>query len=122
MNRKDEIAKRIKALRMSHGISQAELARLINCGQSTIAMYETGKRTPDFDTIDYLADIFNVAPYDIIYSEAEIKTIIENAESSTLSIDETQLIKAYRAATESAKEIAFETLKNHPAQKKANRA
>jgi len=122
MNRKDEIAKRIKALRMSRGISQAELARLINCAQSTIAMYETGKRAPDFDTIDYLADVFNVSAYDILFSEAEIKTLLENTNTSTLSIEETQLITAYRAATESAKEIAFETLKNHPAHKKANRA
>lgn len=114
MNRRYEIANRIKTMRISHGLSQTELARLMQCGQSTIAMYETGKRSPDFETIDSFADVFNVAPHDILYSEAEIQSMINSAKENSLTKDETRLIKAYRAATAPAKEIALETLENHP--------
>lgn len=76
MDRKKEIGQRIRAMRMSRGMSQFDLAEALHCGQSTIAMYETGKRTPDMDTVDYLADIFNVPPYAILYSESEIEDML----------------------------------------------
>lgn len=72
MDRKKQIGERIKTMRMSRNMSQLDLANALHCGQSTIAMYETGKRMPDMDTIDYLADIFNVVPYSILYGEDEI--------------------------------------------------
>lgn len=78
MDRRKSIGTRIKAMRLSRGMSQNDLADALHCGQSTVAMYETGKRMPDIDTVDMLADIFNVPPYAITYSESEIAEMIGN--------------------------------------------
>jgi transcriptional regulator with XRE-family HTH domain len=42
-------------------LSQAELARLLDMGQSTIAMYEKNKRSPDHQSLIRLADFFGVS-------------------------------------------------------------
>ncbi|MGB9662182.1 MAG: helix-turn-helix domain-containing protein [Moorellaceae bacterium] len=52
---------RLAALRREKGLSQAELARMLNMGQSTIAMYEKNKRRPDPETLERLADFFQVS-------------------------------------------------------------
>lgn len=72
MNKREEVGERIKAMRMSRGMSQIDLAAALHCGQSTIAMYETGKRMPDMETIDYMADVFNVPKWAILYNEDEV--------------------------------------------------
>ncbi|HBV87061.1 MAG TPA: transcriptional regulator [Desulfosporosinus sp.] len=51
----------LKALRSNKALSQRELAKMLNVSPSTIAMYETGQRTPDTDTIKMFADFFNVS-------------------------------------------------------------
>lgn len=55
------LGERLAALRREKELSQAELAKLLNMGQSTIAMYERNKRTPDPATLKRLADFFNVS-------------------------------------------------------------
>ncbi|HAG07908.1 MAG: Helix-turn-helix domain protein [Clostridia bacterium 62_21] len=57
----ETLGERLAALRREKGISQAELARLLNLGQSTIAMYERDRRTPDPLTLRRLADFFGVS-------------------------------------------------------------
>ena len=76
MDRKKAVGERIKTMRLSRGMSQLDLALALHCGQSTIAMYEAGKRMPDMDTIDYLADVFNVPPYAILYDEDEMADML----------------------------------------------
>ena len=49
-----------KKLRLSHGYTQAELADALRISRSTIGMYETGAREPDFETLEIIADFFNV--------------------------------------------------------------
>ena len=55
------LGQRLASLRKTKGISQSELAQLLNLGQSTIAMYETDKRQPDVATICSIANIFHVS-------------------------------------------------------------
>ena len=50
----------IKSLRIERGITQEQLAALLKVSRSTIGMYETGSREPDFETLEAIADIFNV--------------------------------------------------------------
>lgn len=49
-----------KKLRLSHGYTQAELADALGISRSRIGMYETGAREPDFETLEIIADFFNV--------------------------------------------------------------
>lgn len=50
----------IKRLRIERGITQEQLASMLKISRSTIGMYETGSREPDFETCEAIADIFNV--------------------------------------------------------------
>lgn len=51
---------RIKYLRKLDNITQQQLADAIGVAKSTISMYENGQREPDFETLEALADYFNV--------------------------------------------------------------
>lgn len=57
---KKELGKTIRMLRKSRKMTQLELANLLNQSPSSITMYETGRRTPEFETLEAIADIFNV--------------------------------------------------------------
>ena len=50
----------LKNLRTSRGITQGELATMLDVSRSTVGMYETCGREPDFETMEAIADIFNV--------------------------------------------------------------
>ena len=51
---------RLKLLRKFAKISQLELAKELNVAQSTVGMWETGKREPDFETLCKIAIYFDV--------------------------------------------------------------
>jgi len=55
----------IRTMRMSRGLSQAQLADLAGLSRSAIGNYENGAREPDLDTIEALADAFNVSIADL---------------------------------------------------------
>lgn len=49
-----------KTLRIERGYTQEQLAKTLNISRSRIGMYETGAREPDFETLEMIADFFNV--------------------------------------------------------------
>lgn len=49
-----------RQLRLSSNLTQNEMAEKIGISRSTIGMYETGAREPDFETLEKIADYFNV--------------------------------------------------------------
>lgn len=56
-----EFAFRLKQLRDEKDISQAALAKSIDIGASTIAMWETGERYPTAQYLDKVANFFDVS-------------------------------------------------------------
>lgn len=50
----------LKSLRTAKGLTQDELSKQLNISRSTIGMYENGAREPDFETLELIADYFNV--------------------------------------------------------------
>lgn len=53
-------AERLKTIRKQKGYTQVSLAEKLEVSKGTIAMWETGKRTPDFETLINLSDLFDV--------------------------------------------------------------
>lgn len=51
---------RLKELRTSKKLSQQNLANYISVSKSSINMYERGEREPSLETLEELADFFNV--------------------------------------------------------------
>lgn len=55
----ETIGKRIAELRKRAGEKQEELAQILGCNRGSLANYETGKRTPDIETIIKIAKHYN---------------------------------------------------------------
>lgn len=72
----------LKQLRNEKDLSQAELAKFLHLARSTIAQYETGDRTPDYDTLQRIADYFHVST-DYLLGRTKSR--------SALYLDETEL-------------------------------
>ena len=50
----------LKMLRNEKNMSQQELADALGISKSSINMYERGERQPNFETLEAIADYFNV--------------------------------------------------------------
>lgn len=57
----DAINDRIFTLRTQAGISQQRLADDLNLSRRAISLWETGRRTPDIQSVLLLADYFQVS-------------------------------------------------------------
>lgn len=62
----------LKNLRTRWGISQADLARLLGVGRSTIASYENGTRKPDHETLLQIAACFQVSTDFLLGNESNL--------------------------------------------------
>ncbi|MFU2419070.1 helix-turn-helix domain-containing protein [Peptacetobacter sp. AB800] len=67
----------LKQLRTEQNLNQTELADKIGISRSSIAMYETNQRTPDYETINALSDFFNVSS-DYLLGRTSIRNFEEN--------------------------------------------
>lgn len=63
----------LKNLRNEKGFTQDELAQKLSLAKSTISLYESGKREPDYKTIKAIAKFFNVTT-DYLLGASEEKT------------------------------------------------
>ena len=63
-------------MRKSRNMTQEDLARAIDQSASSITMYETGRREPDLETLEAMADVFNVTLGSIISGEPLIESPI----------------------------------------------
>ena len=54
------LGQKLKELRLSHGLTQTELAQKLNITQGAVGMYERGERNPDIQMLEKICDFFNV--------------------------------------------------------------
>ncbi|EUJ24720.1 transcriptional regulator [Listeria grandensis FSL F6-0971] len=52
---------RMKQLRKESGLTQSELGKKINVSKAAVSGYETGIRNPDLETLQRIANTFNVS-------------------------------------------------------------
>lgn len=66
-----KFAERLRTLRTSKGLSQAEFAKQIKISKSSVNMYERGEREPGLETLERIADYFNV-DLDYLLGKSEV--------------------------------------------------
>lgn len=66
------LAHRLAALRRKKGLSQTQLAQILNISPSTEGMYEQGRRIPNLETLILMAQFFNVS-LDYLITGAEFQ-------------------------------------------------
>ncbi len=77
-----------KQLRIASGLTQVEFAKKIGISRSTIGMYETGAREPDFETLEKIADFFNV-DIDYLLGRTDKTTVLPESTGRYYINDET---------------------------------
>ncbi|WP_192944560.1 helix-turn-helix domain-containing protein [Ligilactobacillus agilis] len=101
---------RIKELRKEKGLRQSELATTLHVSQQAVGSWETGRTVPGADTLNVLADYFNVTT-DYLLGRPEKKDddtksndiddldkMIDNARSfggKQMTENDREIIKAY---------------------------
>ena len=89
----------LKMLRKRDGLTQEELAAKLGKAKSTISMYENGNREPDYETLEELADLFNV----------DINTLIDSKTSTNLNEELQEYLEELKNRSEMR--MLFKTLK-----------
>lgn len=92
----------LQELRTEHEMTQDDLARLIGVQKSTVSHYETGSRYPKRDTLQVIADLFNVS--------TDFLTGRSTRTELAVSDEERLLIEAYRHADPGIKEAVRRVL------------
>lgn len=83
-------AERLKLLRKEAGLTQVQLAEKMGVSKGTVAMWEIGKREPNFETLDTLSNIFD-RRIDYILGRSD------DASSVQLSEDEIEQLGIWQA-------------------------
>ena len=103
----------LKNLRKERGLTQEALAKALSIGDfkispSAVGMWEQGRREPDFETLDLIADFFNV-DIDFLLGKTDKTTYIPNPnkrkdESYAKNETEKKLLVLCRKATDVSEE------------------
>lgn len=54
------LGQKLKGLRLSRGLTQKQMAEILNTASSTIGMYERNERTPSINVLDKYTELFNI--------------------------------------------------------------
>jgi len=79
------LGEKLKELRAKHGLTQATFAEIFNISSGTIAMWETGKRTPDIEMIKKIAEYFEVS-VDYLVDHKNTDTVNELSKDNHIRI------------------------------------
>ncbi|MFD2334734.1 helix-turn-helix domain-containing protein [Cohnella sp. GCM10020058] len=79
---------RLALLRKKRNLTQADLAKRLDLSQSTLAMWENGRRSPDMATVTKIAAFFNVSlNYLLGFTEDPISDGLVTTEDPSLDED-----------------------------------
>lgn len=90
------LAERIKQLRAEAKMTQEDLARELRVSKGAVGNWETGIRRPDPETLDEIADLFNVN-MDYLLGRTDKRP--------EFSLEEQWIMKCYRNADTNTREI-----------------
>lgn len=91
--------KRIKELRLSQGMTQKQLADILNVSQTAVALWENDARAVSWDMIDKIADVLCTSPNYLLFGENESLPLfnIGRGENTERTIElKTKLLERYK--------------------------
>lgn len=91
----------IKMLREEKGLSQRELAKMLDVSRGCVSQWETGISKPRMGKVEMLAGVFGVPVSVVVSDEASEKTSMEE-----------ELLYAFRCLDEKSMEIALAVVKS----------
>ena len=97
--------KNLAVLRKKKGLTQMQLAKLIGVSTSTVAMWETGQRKPDYHTIVRLREFFAVGFEQLLGVERP-----QAAPAETVSVPVLGYVRAGRPNTAQQNIIGYELI------------
>lgn len=91
-----KLSNNIKNLRILRGLSQKQLADMIDRSPNTISNWEKGSVTPDADVLESLCEIFKVNPNQLFGWETcqELEDFLHEKEGILLEMNTLQLQRA----------------------------
>lgn len=96
--------KKLKELRIEHGLTQEEFGKKIGKSKTGVSLYENGTRKPDIDTIINTSNIFNCSAdyllglkndseiYEFTDAEKELIELLKDIKNMGFSINEIKRI------------------------------
>ena len=90
------LGSRIKSLRKERGLTQQELADLVNVTKVSICCYEKGNRTPNLETLMDLASVLKTTPNYLLGVDINVVAEDEEDYSITLPKEDIQIINEIR--------------------------
>lgn len=97
-----EFSIRLKELRESRGLSQAQLAQEIGVGISTVGMWESTNRVPNAKTLEKLLSFFRCSLDYLLGRTDDFGAAVTG--DQTLSWDEREVLELYSALSPTRKE------------------
>ena len=103
---------KIKSLRIQDNVTQPQLAEALGVGKSTVSMWEGGNRQPDLETLEKIADYFNV-PIGSFFPDYKLPQQEKTAEDlSGLSDFEREVIRMLRLLSKDQQQAFLVFLKS----------
>lgn len=107
---------KIRELRLKKGLTMKQLGEILSVAESTISLYERGKRQPDFETLKRIADFFGVT-IDYLLSdenktpaaqESTLEVVAPSSETAEFSEARRKLLKLFETIPEDQLEKAYQ--------------
>ncbi len=94
------LGKRLSQLRKQSKLKQGELAEIIGIARTTYGMYEQGQRQPDYETLEKLADYFEVTTDYLLGRSDKPKYTVEEQAAEYITSGEMDIeeLKKYKLA------------------------
>lgn len=99
----------IRDLRKAKGLTQKQLAKLIDVTESQVSQIETGKRNPSFETLLKLGEVFGCSVDDIVRNK-KIPTTTkddgnEDTNNSIMSEEDRRVLAWYYSQSEETRKL-----------------
>ena len=103
-NKKEDKMEKLKILRKERKLSLKELGKDLGLAESTISLYETGKRQPDYATLLNIANYFNVS---VDYLLNRVEDCKKEKAPTDLTDGELKLILSLRVMSQEKREMVM---------------